>query len=185
MNAPLPTARHVDFSECSGAVISSCGRYRYQLHRRWLTGRGWTVFIMLNPSTADDSVDDPTIRRCMDFAQRWGSEGIIVVNLFGWRATHPRELLKQADPVGPLNDFTLMEISTFAREEAFDDGREPRVVCAWGVNAAKTDRPLRVLSILARKNVQPLCLGVTKDGHPKHPLYVPGDTDLIPFRRSA
>lgn len=169
---------HVDFSSTSGAVLSECGQYRYQLHRRWMIGCGWAVFIMLNPSTADASVDDPTIRRCIDFARRWGNEGLIVGNLYGFRATDPKALLSAANPVGAHNDDILNEIFAVAQTP------NSRVICGWGANASKSERPKIVLRAMERAGCEPLCLGTTKDGHPRHPLYLSADTQPIPFRRA-
>src|SRR6185369_17379869 len=89
------------------AVISKCGKYRYSLRREWIGGAGTVCFIMLNPSTADASVDDPTIRRCIGFAQRWGYQILEVVNLYAYRATRPRDMFAAADPVGPENEYYL------------------------------------------------------------------------------
>jgi hypothetical protein len=170
---------HVDFSASSGAVLSECGLYRYQLHRRWMIGRGWAVFIMLNPSTADARIDDPTIRRCMGFARCWGNEGLIVGNLYGFRATDPAALSRASDPVGPRNDDILNEIFAFAQLP------NSRVICGWGTNASKSERPFVVTRAIERAGCEPHCLGTTKDGHPRHPLYVSADTQPIPFRRAS
>src|SRR5690348_16099160 len=105
------------------AVISDCGRYRYSLSRwGWDERSGRCVFIMLNPSTADASVDDPTIRRCINFAQGWGYGMLEVVNLFAWRATFPKELALAPDPVGPHNGEYLTRAITIG----------DITVCAWG-----------------------------------------------------
>ena len=162
--------QHLDFSAVSGAVISDCGRYRYQLHRRWIGGEGYAVFLMLNPSTADSSIDDPTIRRCRRFAQDWGYEGLIVINLFAWRSTKPTELGRAADPVGKENDWFIREICSFLRNE--NAGRRPEIVCAWGAHPAARQRAIDVLDILAREKISPICLGTTQGGYPRHPLYV-------------
>jgi hypothetical protein len=155
----------------SNAVISDCGRYRYSLMRRWAEGHPLR-FVMLNPSTADATLDDPTIRRCMGFARREGFAALIVLNLYAYRATDPKALLTCADRVGPLNDGILK-----AHLFSASCGATP-VVAAWGVNA----KPDRVTAVLrSRPNVDWRCLGTTKDGHPRHPLYVPGDQPLAPF----
>lgn len=151
------------------AVISDDGRYRYQLGRRWNTRAVRAVFIMLNPSTADADVDDPTIRRCVSFAHRWGMGGMWVVNLYAFRATNPRELWLQDDPIGPENDAWIERAIRY----------EALVVAAWGANA-RPDRVEQVLRVVGAYRLQ--CLGTTKDGHPRHPLYVRNTTPLQPWQ---
>lgn len=158
-----------------GAKISECGQYRYGLLRRWNDDLPLT-FVMLNPSTADADLDDPTIRRCMGFARRDGYGGIYVFNLYAYRATDPKALLTCADPVGPENDSYLTRHLWAAHQQ----GRP--VVAAWGANA----RPDRVRAVLDLVPGAPWrCLGVTKAGAPKHPLYIKGDQPLIPFREAS
>lgn len=163
------------------AVISECGTYRYLLERRnnfpYANGAtspfasGICVFIMLNPSTADASLDDPTIRRCVDFSCRWNHKEMWVVNLMAARATDPRLLNGFADPFGPRNDeyISMACNHTFTRT----------VVAAWGANAREI--PKHVASVCALVKKPLMCLGVTKDGHPRHPLYVKADTQLVPW----
>jgi len=155
------------------ARLSPDGRYRYWLRRRWAGRDGVGVryrlvtFVMLNPSTADAELDDPTIRRCQSFARSWGYDGIMVVNLYALRSTDPKGLWLDGDPVGPRNDSHLRIAAFFAQ---YDD---TPIVAAWGANA----RPERVAEVLAIPHMDRLtCLGVTKDGSPRHPLYVRGDT---------
>lgn len=153
------------------AIISDCGQYRYLLTRESglpLAEAPAALFIMLNPSTADATLDDPTIRRCRGFAQAWGCAGITVANLYAYRATNPRELLLCADPVGPENDTRL---AALARD--YGD-----IVCAWGKNA-KPDRVNAVSAILQSSGARLWCLGTNKDGSPKHPLYIRQDTQLM------
>jgi hypothetical protein len=156
----------------SYALISDDGLYRYALGRRWetsLDGPGAAVFVMLNPSTADAEQDDPTIRRCIGFAKALGCGGLHVVNLYAYRATKPADLWLAADPVGPDNDHILGE--TF--RAAVTDMRP--VIAAWGANA----RPDRVADVkrLARSCGLTLrALGITKDGAPRHPLYLRADS---------
>jgi len=155
------------------AIISDCGQYRYQLNRaahdRYTTC-GPALFIMLNPSTADAALDDPTIRRCRGFAKSWDCAGIIVANLYALRATNPAELWVHADPVGPDNE---MHLAALIREH-------DTIVCAWGANA-KRDRVAQVRKMFHR-NSRPMCLGMTKAGAPRHPLYVRGDKPLIDWK---
>lgn len=145
----------------TGAVLSPCGQYRYCLSRSWLLGEGTVLFIMLNPSTADAETDDPTIRRCIGFARRWGYRQLLVGNLFAWRATNPRELRRVSDPVGPENDHHLVEMSVGA----------DAVIAAWGAHGVYRNRSQHVLGLLRN----PESLGLTKQGHPRHPLYLRAD----------
>jgi hypothetical protein len=154
------------------AEISDCGRYRYRLSRWWGDGPA-LPFVMLNPSTADASLDDPTIRRCIGFARREGCGGILVANRYGYRATDPDELRAVADPFGPGNDAALLHIALSAGESG-----QP-IVCAWG---AKGGTESRTASILLRGGARLVCLGMTKDGHPRHPLYVRADQPLVAYR---
>lgn len=142
------------------AVLSPDGVYRYELRRRWGTGQP-VAFVMLNPSTADATVDDPTIRRCVGFARAWGFGALVVRNLFALRATDPRELAGHPDAVGPLNDTYL----------AADDVHS--VVCAWGAHPFAVERGAEVRGMFAGRGVRLHHLGLTKAGHPRHPLYLP------------
>lgn len=152
----------------TSAVLSDCGKYRYRLDRQWGDGPNMT-FVMLNPSTADATQDDPTIRRCIGFAKRYSCGSLTVVNLFAYRATEPDELLRcPVDVVGPGNFETLREVGQ--RSNAI-------VVAAWGSHGAAT--PLAVGNALAALRRPLECLGVTKSGAPRHPLYVRGDAPLI------
>lgn len=153
------------------AKLSPCGQYRYQLARVWGTGDA-LVFVMLNPSTADADVDDPTIRRCMGFAKREGAAGIIVYNLYAFRATSPADMKAAVDPHGPNNDGWLSGLAIWARE-----AKNP-VVCAWGTHADHSTVDRFKQNFIGAPLV---CLGTTKDGHPRHPLYVKGDQPLVSF----
>jgi hypothetical protein len=150
----------------TAAVLSQNGVYRYELSRRWssLPVLGW---VMLNPSTADASIDDPTIRRCMGFARRWGFGGIVVRNLFALRARHPRQLRRHADPIGPDNDSYLARC-----------GDDDLTVLAWG--AAGGDRGRRVQHLFHQRSLRLCRLAVTKSGQPAHPLYLRADLVPVP-----
>lgn len=149
------------------AVID--GDYRYRLDRRLrLSGERTVVFAMLNPSTADGRRDDPTLRRCMGYANDWDFDRLVVVNLFALRATDPSALLTAGDPVGPLNDRYLAE----AVDEAMPN--DDAVIVAWGAHQMADARARAVAHILCRRGPV-MCLGATRDGHPKHPLYVRRD----------
>ncbi len=143
----------------TGGIVAQ-GPYRYRLWRRWGAAPS-ALFVMLNPSTADATDDDPTIRRCIGFARRWRCGGVEVVNLYALRATDPRDLWRHRAPVGPRNDAILAEaIATSAVP-----------VVAWGRHG--TDRAARVVELAAGRPLQ--CLAQNGDGSPRHPLYVPGD----------
>jgi hypothetical protein len=148
------------------AVISPCGRYRYWLSRTWDRTKSMVGFIMLNPSTADATVDDPTIRKCVMFAEKWGAGSISVTNLYAWRATDPRELDGVADPVGPENAGYIHWQSLIA----------DTLVTAWGANADAERARQVVRSLRPTREVH--CLTVTKGGHPAHPLFLP--SHLVP-----
>lgn len=153
------------------AVLSEDGAYRYSLVRRW--GNALPAqFVMLNPSTADDTLDDPTIRRCVGFAQRLGCGGIVVVNLYALRSTDPAQLWKADDPVGPRNDTYLSVVMRRAGTVGAP------LIAAWGANA-KADRVAEVLAMPHAE--QFTCLGLTKAGAPRHPLYVRADAPLVPL----
>lgn len=153
------------------AAISPCEKYRWWLSRVWEPGKPTALFIMLNPSTADAEIDDPTIRRCIAFSRSWGCPGVAVVNLFSFRATEPADLKKATDPVGDLTGGIILGHASCRP-----------VVAAWGVHGSYMGRDRAVCQMLARyPDLQLQCLGVTKDGHPKHPLYVPGNAKLIPY----
>lgn len=151
----------------AGAVFDEPARkYRYRLWRRW--GEEPSVcFLMLNPSTADEYELDPTLRRCAGFAKRWGAGGIEILNLFALRSTDPDGIYTMDDPVGPDNDRTIRALASVT----------PEIVVAWGVHGSWMNRAEAVLEILRQTECVPLCLGVTKDGHPRHPLYLRGTTE--------
>lgn len=154
------------------AVISRCGRYRYQLARAWDDRRPPAVFVMLNPSTADAAIDDPTIRRCIGFAQRWDCGALVVVNLFAWRATRPTDLKIVRDPVGPEADVHIMRTIDYAKAE---DGP---VICAWGAHGDLRDRARVVTAMILSAGIVPQVLRMNASGSPAHPLYSPYSCSL-------
>jgi hypothetical protein len=175
------------------AVFSTCGQYRYLLTRHLSASLGNTsqveeqdiarcgaeakiaTFIMLNPSTADATRNDPTIRRCIGFALRWQCDLLQVLNLFALRATQPNDMKRASDPVGPDN------LRWFERVLAKDTAANHLVVCAWGVHGAHRGQDQIVLRWLKDQGITPLALGCTRDGHPRHPLYAPYSARLIPL----
>lgn len=186
-----------------GAEISSCKTYRYRLWREWRNHPApsqwdmWTdevgnpivdgggdqlgepkrcVFVMLNPSTADGDHDDPTIRRCVGFARRWGFDRLEVLNLFAYRATDPASLLALThgdDPVGVGNQAAFETV-------LFPSRLVGLVVCAWGAHGSHLGQDETALGWM--DGCDRFCLGTTRDGHPKHPVRLPNDAALIPFR---
>lgn len=164
-----------------GALMSVDGRYRYRLTRRIGPGLRIAAFIMLNPSTADADVDDPTIRRCIGFARRWGCGHLIVVNLFAFRATSPRDMMAAADPVGPDNHEAVVDAAEAATQLVPPDGVRGRLICAWGAHGGFMDQDRTVMGWLDEIDARPEALGLTKHGHPRHPLYVPADAEPVPF----
>src|SRR4051812_14625230 len=159
----------------SGATFSPDRRHRYRLWRTWDTAQRKTMVVIgLNPSTADETKDDPTIRRCIAFAKREGCGSLVMLNLFAYRSTNPRELqtlyLQGDDPVGPSNDDVIVEACTLP---------DVLVVAAWGAHGRLRWRDERVLSLLTGRGVSPLCFGLTNGGLPRHPLYLPKAVPLI------
>lgn len=160
-----------------GALLSADGRYRYQLTRHWrgdgpddVLGGLQVCWVMLNPSTADATEDDPTIRRCIAFSKAWGFGSLVVVNLWALRSTDPKALFTADDPNGPDNDEAIH--LAMAGSHA--------VVLAWGASGARMpsyeDRRAHVMACAKTELNDVHALGFTKDGHPRHPLYVKGDT---------
>lgn len=158
------------------AYISNCELYRYELRRIWDEDKPKVLFIMLNPSTADSNKDDPTIRRCIDYAKDWGFGGILVGNLFAYRSTNPNGLLKVDDPVGDDNIWHIKNLVS----------QSDTIVCAWGNSSIvkrldkkiKYDyRPLTVIKNSLH------CLELSNDGTPKHPLQLKKNLKLINYEK--
>ncbi len=154
-----------------GAVFDESGRYRYALWRAWSDDYPRIVFIMLNPSTADGEKNDPTIRRCIGFAHVWQFGSMEVVNLFAYRATDASELLRVDDPVGAENNRFLIQAIE----------RCSIVIAGWGTKGSLLERDCQVMQLLTDMMKNVYCLGITKNGCPRHPLYMRGDTQLMPF----
>lgn len=148
-----------------GAILSDDREYRYRLWRTWDVAKPTVAFIMLNPSTADEREDDPTIRRCLGYAREWGYGKLVVGNLYAVRETDPANLYDYFDPIGPDNDEHLRQIA--------DDAE--KLVAAWGANGSINDRGRHVAQML---DADLYALDTTKDGQPVHPLYQPADATL-------
>ena len=161
----------------TGAVIDNSAQRRYLLWRRWDWGAQNVNFVMLNPSTADETVDDPTIRRCCGFAKDWGYGGVVVTNLFAWRATKPADVVAACnagiDVTGDLNDLCIPIIADACGA----------IVCAWGAKPWARERAEQVVKLLRKPNRTLWCLGLTRDGSPRHPLYVTATSPLYPLYR--
>lgn len=160
------------------AVFSADGRYRYTLrrdmaHDLFAPARPCHAvnFVMLNPSTATETSDDPTVRRCTAYARRWGYSSLVVTNLFAYRATDPSVLKFVTDPVGPDNDRHISEVAA----------RAVLVVVAWGNHGGYLGRDEAVLRLLAGAGKVPHCLAVTRAGRPGHPLYLRAYAVPVPY----
>lgn len=154
------------------AVTGEERKYRYRLWRTWNVAKPTLAFIMLNPSTADETEDDPTIRRCIGYAKDWGYGQLVVGNLFAVRETDPANLYDYFDPIGPENDDHLQEIA--------DDAEQ--VIAAWGAHGNLGDRGDRVTE---RLDADLYALDTTQDGHPVHPLYQPKDAEPARYTGSS
>ncbi|WP_113912158.1 DUF1643 domain-containing protein [Roseovarius dicentrarchi] len=156
------TRSHQKGDAASTAIYSDCERYRYALTRIWDAAGKRAHFIMLNPSTATEYQNDPTVERCERRARALGFGAFRVTNIFAWRDTDPRAMRAAADPVGPANDAAILEGCDWA----------DTIVAAWGTHGAHLGRGAAVAALLAATGRAVHHLGLTKDGHPRHPLYV-------------
>lgn len=143
------------------AEFSKCRKYRYTLWRRWGPGK-YCAFICLNPSTADETNDDPTVRRCINYAKDWGYDAFVMLNLFAWRATDPKDMKAQPDPIGDSNDWHILKT---AKQAGI-------VVAAWGSHGTHLRRDEEVMSLMLSNHIQLHGLAFTQDGNPRHPLYL-------------
>lgn len=147
-------------------IFSDCRLYRYTLWREWdLMNSSYAMFVGLNPSTADETKDDPTIRRCIDFSKQWGFGALCMTNLFAFRATKPSDMMAYPKPIGNENDKYLVQC---AREAGV-------IVAAWGNKGRFMGRDEEVLKLIDNLT----CLGLTKESCPSHPLYLPKSSVLI------
>ncbi|CTQ48363.1 DUF1643 domain-containing protein [Jannaschia donghaensis] len=166
------TRTHTKGDAPSTATYSDDESYRYVLTRTWDGAGDRVAFVMLNPSTATEFQNDPTVERCERRARALGFGAFRVVNIFAYRATDPRDMRAQSDPVGgPANDDAIREAALWA----------DTTICAWGTHGAYLDRGPRVEALL-RATGKPLAtLGLSKDGHPKHPLYIAYSVQPTPW----
>ncbi|BDI33432.1 hypothetical protein CCAX7_54830 [Capsulimonas corticalis] len=158
-------------AEQSSAELSECRQYRYVLRRVWDASKAPVMFIGLNPSTADETEDDATICKCRAYAKRWGFGGLFMVNVFAFRARHPEAMKGAADPIGPINDEVLLSQAALAG----------MIIAAWGAHGAHRNGAHRVQTLLTSNGYRLHYLDLTKDGEPRHPLYLPGDLTPKPL----
>lgn len=157
------TRTHTKGDAPSTAIYSDCERYRYSLTRIWDVSGRRVNFVMLNPSTATEVQNDPTVERCERRARTLGYGSFAVTNIFAWRDTDPKAMKAAPDPVGPENDSAISERATWA-----DD-----VIAAWGTHGTHLSRGDAVKAVLFKLEKPIFHLGLSKAGHPKHPLYLP------------
>jgi len=150
--------------------FSPCRLYRYTLWREWEASLPYTMFIGLNPSTADETKDDPTIRRCIEFSKSFGHGSLCMTNLFAWRDTKPENMKLAKDPIGPENNDWLEASASAAGV----------VIAAWGKHGAFMGRGVFVKGLI-RPWAMLMCLRTNKDGSPEHPLYLPKTLTPIPY----
>ncbi|GAA5080025.1 DUF1643 domain-containing protein [Roseibacterium beibuensis] len=166
---------HQKGDAASVAAYSDCERYRYSLTRVWDPDGRRALFIMLNPSTATEVQNDPTVERCERRARALGFGAFRVLNIFAWRATDPRDMRKAEDPVGLANDAAILDSLDWADQ----------VICAWGTHGAHLDRGAKVERLLRDAGAELFHLGLSKAGHPKHPLYIGYHVQPVPWEGSA
>lgn len=146
----------------STAVYSDCEKYRYLLTRTWDAEGKKALFVMLNPSTATEVQNDPTVERCERRARTLGFGAFRVTNIFAWRDTDPRAMRAASDPVGPANDDAISDSCAWADQ----------IIAAWGTHGAHLEQGPHIARLLRATGRPIYHLGLTKDGHPKHPLYI-------------
>lgn len=156
------TKTHQKDDAASVAIYSDCEKYRYSLTRVWNPSGSKALFIMLNPSTATEIQNDPTVERCERRARTLGFGAFRVTNIFAWRDTDPKAMRAAKDPVGPENDAAILESCPWADQ----------IICAWGAHGEHLNRGVRMRDLLLETNLPLYHLGLTKAGHPKHPLYI-------------
>jgi len=153
------------------AVFSDCKKYRYTLSRYWDQSKGYAMFICLNPSTADAEKDDPTVRRCINYSKEWGYGGFCMTNLFGFRATDPKIMLAEQNPIGPKNTDWIESLACAA----------DIIIAAWGFMGSHQGRASAVVTLPGLKEKLHF-LALTKDGEPRHPLYLKKNLKPIPWK---
>ncbi len=160
--------QHQKDDAASFADYSDDEAYRYVLVRVWAAGPR-VVFVMLNPSTATETQNDPTVERCERRARALGFGSFAVTNIFAYRATDPKVMRAVADPVGPQNDAAILQMASEAS----------RVICAWGTHGLHLGRGAKVEALLRQRGLDLYHLGLSKGGLPKHPLYIGYETQPV------
>ena len=160
-----------DMFMATGAVFSPDKTHRYRLWRTWDESRPSLVMVMLNPSIADETQNDPTVERCQRRAMAMGFGRLEVTNIFALVSTDPAGLYSHSDPVGPDNDAAILDAVKGAG----------MVICAWGTHGQHVGRAKAVVDLLKGSGVQPFALGINSDGSPKHPLYIGYAVDPVPY----
>jgi hypothetical protein len=156
------TRTHIKDDAPSTATYSDCERYRYALTRTWDAGGKRVLFVMLNPSKATEVQNDPTVERCERRARALGFGAFQVTNIFAWRDTDPFQMRKAKDPIGPGNDAAILAGVAWADQ----------VIAAWGTHGAHMNRGPQMTTLLQGTGKPLYTLGLSKHGHPKHPLYI-------------
>ncbi|MDB4111255.1 DUF1643 domain-containing protein [Yoonia sp.] len=156
------TRTHIKDDAPSTATYSDCERYRYALTRTWNERGKRVLFVMLNPSKATEVQNDPTVERCERRARALGFGAFQVTNIFAWRDTDPFKMRKATDPIGPENDATILA----------GVGWADQVIAAWGTHGVHLERGTRMAAMLHATGKPIFTLGLSKHGHPKHPLYI-------------
>ncbi|MDS1311455.1 DUF1643 domain-containing protein [Marinobacter xiaoshiensis] len=149
------------------AKLSECRKYRFALWRTWDESKPYVMFVGLNPSTADETTDDPTLIRCVNYAKAWGFGGVCMANIFAFRATAPNDMKAAQDPIGSENNEWLIKLS----------GDAGLVVAAWGNDGSFLGRSDQVKGLLPNLH----CLKLNKSGEPAHPLYQKADRKPVPM----
>jgi len=159
------------------AVFSDCRKYRYDLCRVWDGDKPLFLIIMLNPSTADALKDDPTTRKCLHYARKYGCGRYTAVNLFSFRSHMPKVMKKATDPIGAHNDYHLLKWIDMSIGIP-----DSIVVVAWGNDGSHLNRDTEVMSLIKLHGITPLCFRTNQNGTPKHPTYLANNLDLIPYK---
>lgn len=159
------------FSAISGAVFSDCRTWRYSLWRIWNDSLAKVAFIGLNPSTADEEINDPTVTRCINYAKKWGFGGMYMLNIFGYRATDPKKMKGFSEPIGERNNASISYV--------LGKNDVDLAVCAWGNHGLHLGRGKEMLSFIKGMDVKICCLDRNKNGMPKHPLYLKSDLEPV------